>query len=45
MLDEGVDENFLDYDGRTTLQLAASEGYELTVEMLLKEGAHVNHVD
>ena len=45
MLDEGVHENFLDFNGRTTLHLVASEGHELVVELLLKQGAYVNHVD
>lgn len=45
LLDEGASIDSCDYDKRTALHLAASEGYVPMVELLLKRGATVNAVD
>lgn len=45
LLDEGASIDSSDYDKRTTLHLAASEGHVPVVELLLKRGANVNPVD
>lgn len=45
ILDEGLDVNSADYDGRTALHLAASEGHYKVVELLLERNANVNPVD
>ena len=41
----GVDVNDSDYDQRTALHIAASEGFVEVVDFLLKTGAHVNAID
>ena len=45
VLAKGVPINQGDYDGRTTLHLAASEGNAKVVEVLLRAGAKVNVMD
>jgi ankyrin repeat protein len=45
LLDQNAVVNASDYDGRTALHLAASEGHVPVVELLLKRGADVNPVD
>lgn len=44
-LDAGVDLNGGDYDNRTPLHLASSEGQVQAVEWLVKQGARVNSID
>ena len=39
LLDGGADPNFRDSDGRTTLHIAAWEGFAEVVELLLQRGA------
>jgi len=45
LLDEGASVNSCDYDKRTGLHVAASEGHVAVVELLLSRGADVNPVD
>lgn len=45
LLDGSAIVNVSDYDGRTALHLAASEGHVPVVELLLAHGADVNPVD
>jgi ankyrin repeat protein len=45
MIDAGVDISAGDYDGRTALHLAASEGQVKATELLLTNGANVNAAD
>ena len=45
MASNGVQINAADYDKRTALHLAASEGNKPVVEFLLDSGAHVNAAD
>lgn len=44
-LEKGVEPNLVDYDKRTALHLAASEGCEEIVVLLLEKGADVNSTD
>ena len=44
-LKKGVEANLADYDKRTALHLAASEGCEEIVVLLLEKGADVNAID
>jgi ankyrin repeat protein len=44
-LEQGLDVNKADADGRTALMMAAFEGYTEVVELLLKSGAEVDHHD
>ncbi|PKI45435.1 hypothetical protein CRG98_034240 [Punica granatum] len=44
-LEKGIEPNFADYDKRTALHLASSEGCTEVVELLLREGADVNSTD
>lgn len=44
-MDAGVDLNTADYDQRTPLHVAASEGHLTTVEFLIQHGARANVVD
>lgn len=37
--------NHYDYDGRTALGIAASEGHIETVKYLIKHGANLEHTD
>ena len=45
LLDDGADVNSADYDGRSALHLASSEGRLETVDLLLRKGARVNAKD
>ncbi|KAM7268190.1 hypothetical protein ACFE04_010356 [Oxalis oulophora] len=45
MLREGISPDVQDYDNRTALHLAASEGHAPIVELLLFYDAHVNLID
>lgn len=45
ILDAGLDVNAKDYDLRTALHLAASEGHYGVVKLLLERDAYVNPVD
>lgn len=45
MIDEGMDVNKSDADGRTALMVAAFDGYTGVVELLLDHGADVDHLD
>jgi ankyrin repeat protein len=45
LLDEGLPVDSADYDGRTALHLAASEGKGEVVQFLLERRANVNPVD
>lgn len=45
MLREGISPNVQDYDLRTALHLAASEGHAPIVELLIEYGADVNLED
>lgn len=45
LLAQGVDLNIGDYDHRTALHVAASEGHLTTVEFLIANGAKVNKLD
>mmetsp|Transcript_31254 Transcript_31254/g.87645 ORF Transcript_31254/g.87645 Transcript_31254/m.87645 type:complete len:704 (+) Transcript_31254:67-2178(+) len=45
MLDNGADPNAMDYDKRTALHLASSEGHLYCVELLLDSGADLNASD
>ena len=45
LLDDGVPIDSCDYDKRTALHLAASEGHVPVAELLLKRGANVNPQD
>jgi ankyrin repeat protein len=45
LLDEGASIDSSDYDRRTALHLATSEGHVPVVELLLRRGANVNPVD
>jgi lysophospholipase len=42
---EGGDYSIADYNGRTPLHIAASEGHHLLVEEMLHEGASVHQRD
>ena len=44
-LEQGQDVNRTDPDGRTSLMMAAFEGYTEVVEILLDHGAEVDHID
>lgn len=44
-LEEGATPDAADYDNRTALHLAASEGHSSVVELLLEYKANVNPVD
>ncbi|KAK6920132.1 Ankyrin repeat [Dillenia turbinata] len=44
-LEKGVDTNWGDYDKRTALHLASSEGCNEIVKLLLEKGADVNSLD
>jgi ankyrin repeat protein len=44
-LEQGLDVNQADADGRTALMMAAFEGYTEVVELLLNSGAEVDHRD
>ncbi|KAI4378003.1 hypothetical protein MLD38_015549 [Melastoma candidum] len=44
-LEKGVEPNLADYDKRTALHLASSEGCKEVVELLLEKGADVNSLD
>ncbi|KAE8731041.1 hypothetical protein F3Y22_tig00002840pilonHSYRG00007 [Hibiscus syriacus] len=44
-LEKGVEPNGADYDRRTALHLAASEGWTEVVVLLLEKGADVNSLD
>lgn len=45
ILNDGVDVNLVDYDGRTALHLAASEGKTDVIELLVSAGAEINPMD
>lgn len=45
LLDQGMPVDAADYDGRTALHLAASEGHAAVVNFLLKNNADVNPID
>ncbi|EKX42415.1 hypothetical protein GUITHDRAFT_48639, partial [Guillardia theta CCMP2712] len=45
MLRKGVDINSCNYDGKTIMHMAASEGNYRVVELLLEEGAEKNQKD
>jgi hypothetical protein len=45
MLDNGTAVDAADYDGRTALHLAASEGHVAAVKLLLSYNANVNPTD
>ena len=45
LLDNGADANVADYDGRTALHVAASEGHEACVQLLLQAGAKKSLAD
>ena len=44
-LEKGVEPNLADYDKRTALHLASSEGCTEIVDLLLEKGADVNSID
>lgn len=44
-LEKGVEPNLSDYDKRTALHLASSEGRAEIVHLLLEKGADVNSLD
>jgi len=44
-IDQGIDVNQADADGRTALMMAAFDGYTEVVELLLKSGAEVDLYD
>lgn len=45
LLEGGVSMDSCDYDRRTALHLAATEGHSHVVELMLKRGANINPVD
>jgi ankyrin repeat protein len=45
LLDQGMLVDEADYDGRTALHLAASEGHASVVKLLLENKADVNPID
>ena len=45
LIDDGMDINKADPEGRTPLMLAAFDGYTGVVELLLDHGAEVDHAD
>lgn len=45
LLDQGMPVDATDYDGRTALHLAASEGHTDIVKLLLEYNADVNPID
>ncbi|VAH48169.1 unnamed protein product [Triticum turgidum subsp. durum] len=45
LIGAGADPSKPDYDGRTSLHVAASRGYEDIVRFLIKRGAKVNSID
>lgn len=45
LLDAGVDVNSIDLDGRTALHIAACEGHNHVVELLLSRKAHIDARD
>uniref|UniRef100_A0A453C2I6 Uncharacterized protein n=1 Tax=Aegilops tauschii subsp. strangulata TaxID=200361 RepID=A0A453C2I6_AEGTS len=44
LIGAGADPSKPDYDGRTSLHVAASRGYEDIVRFLIKRGANVNSI-
>lgn len=45
LLDDGVDVNSIDLDGRTALHIAACEGHNHVVEILLSRKANIDARD
>jgi glutaminase len=45
LIARGIDTNLADYDGRTALHLAASEGHVHVIEVLLAMRAEFNPID
>ncbi|KAG0488776.1 hypothetical protein HPP92_007587 [Vanilla planifolia] len=45
LIDAGADPNQTDFDGRTTLHIAASRGYDDVVMLLIQQNVNVNCID
>lgn len=45
LLDEGIDVNSIDFDGRTALHIAACEGHVEVVKLLLSRKANIDARD